>query len=69
MNETARTPFQATKYQEIYLFYHDAIISMCNNDSHKWIQEQDILKHWILPELGLNNEVITENADGDLLNL
>ncbi len=31
------------------------------------MKEQDILKHWILPELGCNDEVVTENADGEVL--
>ena len=67
MNDTARAAFEGTKYQETYLLYHDALTSMCDKDCRKWMEEQGILKHWILPELGLNNEVITENAEGEIL--
>ena len=67
MNDTARAAFQGTKYQELYLFYHDTLTSMCDKDCCQWMQEHNILKHWILPVLGCNDEVITENAEGEII--
>ena len=67
MNNAAKEAFQGTKYQETYLFYHNALTSMCNKDCHQWMEERDILKHWVLPELGLNNEAITENEDCEII--
>ena len=62
MNDTGRAVFQGTNYQETYLFYHDAFTPLC-----KWMQEHNNLRHWISPELDMKNEVIIENAYGDML--
>ena len=40
---------------------------MCDKDCHKWMEELNILKYWILPEFGCNDEVINENVEGEIL--
>ena len=57
MDSATRNAFKGTKYKKSYLFYHNALISMTNKDCINWMREEDILKKWILPELGVNNKI------------
>ena len=36
-------------------FYHDALSLMTLEESTKFMRENGIIDHWILPELGLND--------------
>eukprot|EP00957_Ditylum_brightwellii_P019142 1442783-Ditylum_brightwellii.AAC.1 len=38
-----------------FLFYHGALSLMTNKELLEWMREKSILKHWILPEGGLNS--------------
>jgi len=64
MNNVAKEAFKNTKYAETYLFYHDALATMTDKDCIQWMRDNELLKRWILPELGLNDviEVIDENG-------
>ena len=44
-----------TNYEDNWFFYHDALSLMTSKECKKWMDEKGILKHWILPENGLND--------------
>jgi len=41
--------------------------SMCDKDCQAWMEKKDMLKHWIRPVLGCNDEVITENKEAKII--
>jgi hypothetical protein len=47
---------KGTLYEDRWFFYHDALSLMKAQDTKKWMEEEGILKHWILPENDLNKE-------------
>jgi hypothetical protein len=47
---------KGTRYENDFFFYHDALSLMNAIDTKRWMADNGILKHWILPELGLNAE-------------
>eukprot|EP00957_Ditylum_brightwellii_P032775 2484663-Ditylum_brightwellii.AAC.1 len=57
IKESKATPeaFEDTIHKDDFLFYHDALSLMTNKESLEWMREKNILKHWILPEEGLNS--------------
>jgi hypothetical protein len=46
--------FAGTQFAENFYFYHDALSLMTATETVVWMKEQDIHKHWLLPELDLN---------------
>jgi hypothetical protein len=54
MYKHTRACFENTQYSENFYFYHDALSLMTATETTNWMQEEDILKHWFLPELDLN---------------
>ena len=38
-----------------FMFYHDALSIMTAKECREYMEEKGVLKHWILPELGLND--------------
>ena len=65
INNTAKDTFKNTKYAESYLFYHDALISMTDKDCLEWMEQEGILKRWIRPELGCNDEIVICDDEGN----
>ena len=65
MYDAMRDAFKGTKYEETYLFYHKALISMTDKDCNDWMRKEGILKRWILPELGMNDENVILDEDGN----
>ena len=65
IDSTARETFKNTKYASSYLFYHDALISMTDKDCLDWMEQEGILKRWIRPELGCNDEIVICDEDGN----
>ena len=57
--------FQGTRYEETYLFYHDALTTMTDKDCIDWMEEKGILKRWIHPVLGLNDLIIVKDGNGN----
>ena len=51
--------FKDTKFENNWFLYHDALSLMTAIDCQAWMQEKGYLKHWILPELGLNQGIGT----------
>lgn len=47
---------KGTKHEDNWFFYHDALSLMKAQDTKAWMEEEGILKHWILPEHDLNRE-------------
>jgi len=47
---------KGTKYEDNWFFYHDALSLMKAKDTKDWMENEGILKHWILPEFDLNAE-------------
>jgi hypothetical protein len=41
--------FVSTKFEESWVFYHDALSLMTGTDTIEWMKQQDYLKQWILP--------------------
>ena len=64
-HETAKA-FKGTKFEETYLWYHDALSTMCDNDCLSWMEEEGILKRWIRPVLGCNDEISIVMENGDI---
>ena len=48
--------FKGTEFAKDWYFYHDALSLMTKADCRKWMKKEGILKHWILPPKGLNDE-------------
>jgi hypothetical protein len=46
--------FANTEYSNDFFFYHDALSLMTANDTVAWMKEENIYKHWFLPELDVN---------------
>ena len=65
INNTARGIFKNTKYADSYLFYHDTLITMTDKDCIGQIEQEGILKRWVCPALGCNDEIVLcdENRD------
>jgi hypothetical protein len=53
---TSKEFFKGTIFEDDWYFYHDTLSLMCHADNRRWMAEQGILKHWILPPKGLNDE-------------
>ena len=45
---------KGANYEDNWFFYHDALTLMTWTSSMKWMEDQGILKHWLLPEQVLN---------------
>ena len=56
--EETKKAYKGTKYEETYLFYHDALSQMTDNETIEWMRAEGILHRWIRPVLELN-DVIT----------
>ena len=54
MNET-KLAYKGTKYEDTYLFYHNALWQMTDNTTIKQMQKEGILHWWIRPVLGLQS--------------
>ena len=65
IHDSTRDAFKGTRYETSYLFYHDALISMTDKDCLDWMEEEGILKRWIRPVLGCNDEIIVVDANGN----
>ena len=66
LHDKTRDAFKGTRYEQTYLFYHDALITMTDKDCMAWMQQEGYLEHWILPVLGCNDEIIIADGDGNL---
>ena len=62
--ETTQNIYKGTKYEDTFLFYHDALTQMTDKDCLNWMKKKGILNRWIRPVLGLNDEIIVTDADG-----
>ncbi|EJK62102.1 hypothetical protein THAOC_17300, partial [Thalassiosira oceanica] len=54
---TTRDFYKGTKNEDNWMFYHDALILMTAQECKDWMAEKGYLKRWILPELGLNDDL------------
>ncbi|EJK60897.1 hypothetical protein THAOC_18686 [Thalassiosira oceanica] len=54
---TTRDFYKGTKNEDNWMFYHDALILMTAKECKDWMAEKGYLKRWILPELGLNEDL------------
>ena len=46
--------FEGAKHENEWFFCHGALQLMSNYECKNWIEQKGMLKHWILPEAGLN---------------
>ena len=65
IHEETRQAFKGTKYESTYLFYHGALTTMTDIECRDWMEEEGILKRWILPEFGCNDEIVIVDDDGN----
>ena len=49
--------FAGTGLEDEWCIYHDALSIMCKKECCKWMAKKGYLKRWILPELGLNDNI------------
>ena len=52
IQESAKV-MKGTKYEDNWMFYHDALTLMTGADTKKWMEEKDYLRRWILPSSDL----------------
>ena len=57
--------FKGTPFEESYLFYHDALTTMTDDECKEWMEGKGILKRWIRPVLGLNDLIIVTDNEGN----
>lgn len=57
--------YKGKKFENSYLYYHDALSTMTDNDCIKWMDDKGILKWWICPVLCLNNMVTIVDESGN----
>jgi len=57
--------FKDTKYKDTFLFYHDALSQMTDKKCIEWMRKKDILKRWIRPVIGLNDEITITDNEGN----
>ena len=56
---------KGTKFEDNWMFYHDALTLMTGADTKKWMEEKDYLRRWILPTTDLyDNLPILKNKFG-----
>ena len=65
IHEETRKAFKGTRYESTYLFYHDALTTMTDIECRDWMEEEGILKRWILPECGCNDFITVADVDGN----
>ena len=53
--ETANC-YRGTPFENDWYIYHDALSLMTARETVNWMQQEDLLKRWILPLNGLNDE-------------
>ena len=56
MVQATREAFIGTKYEDDFVFYHDALSLMTSKDTKNWMREKGYLKYWILPEQNLYHD-------------
>eukprot|EP00957_Ditylum_brightwellii_P065042 4933729-Ditylum_brightwellii.AAC.1 len=54
MYEETKIAFLGTQHQDDLYFYHNALSLMTSKEIMQWMESKNIVKHWILPEQGLN---------------
>ena len=64
IHDKTKEAYKGTKYEDTYLFYHDALITMTDKDCIDWMEREGIRKRWIRPELGLNDEIVIVDTNG-----
>ena len=57
--DTSREFFKGTEFENNWFFHRCALNLMTSNETKEWMAhpDQDHLKHWILPEHGLNDHI------------
>ena len=54
---TGRKFFEGTNFEDNWFFYHNVLSLMTEKNCIVWMKRKGYYKHWILPELGLNNDI------------
>lgn len=57
MNNATKEAFRDTEYAETYLWSHDALNQMIDKKCMKWMQDENILQHWVRPVLGVSDKI------------
>ena len=67
MDDATKRAFAGTQYEATYLWAHDALNQMMDKQCQEWMQEKDLLKHWVRPVLGVSDNIrIIDDATGEI---
>ncbi len=48
--------FKGTKYEDSWVFYHDALSLMTAKETVEWMKEKGYYERWLLPVMGLHSD-------------
>ena len=65
IDRESREAFKGTPFEESYLFYHDALTTMTDDECKEWMESKGILKRRIYPVLGLNDIIVITDSEGN----
>ena len=49
MNSATADAFKDTQWRDNYFWYHDALTQLTCKRTRKWLTEEGLIKHWLLP--------------------
>lgn len=55
MIRESQAVMRGTKWENMPMFYHDALTLLKCEETKSWMRAKGFLSYWVLPELGLNN--------------
>ena len=64
IDKESRRAFAGTRYENDYLFYHDALTQLTDSQCVEWMKSVGIYDRWLKPELGCNDVVRVLGEDG-----
>ena len=57
IDRTTAAIYKGTQFEKTYVWAHDALSQMTDNDCKAWMKDKGYWKHWITPVLECNDEV------------
>ena len=63
--EETKQAYKGTKYEDSYLFYHNALLKMTDNETIEWMRAEGLLHQWIRSVLGLNDLITVREKSSE----
>ena len=60
IHNTTKAAYKGTKYEDTYLWSHDALTQMFDKTCIEWMKEQGFYDRWLKPEMDISKEVCWE---------